>query len=159
MYFSTLSRPRIYFFFVWRDPFLSDFSVEIAGLCINHVRTLPWVHLVWERHYRNGKLPSSTKKGSFWWHDILGLLDTFKGMSSPVISSGSTCRLWYDLWYGAICHQVFQICSRLQRIRLSQSISQQAWQKFQIFSSLLSQLLLIANFSSWWAFWLRYLKQ
>jgi hypothetical protein len=23
---------------------------------------IPWVHLVWEKHYRNGKLPSHIKK-------------------------------------------------------------------------------------------------
>lgn len=26
---------------------------------------LPWVNLVWEKHYRNGRLPSHTRKGSF----------------------------------------------------------------------------------------------
>lgn len=41
---------------------------------------LPWVELIWDKHYRNGKLPSSKKpKGSFWWRDILKLLDKFKG--------------------------------------------------------------------------------
>jgi len=29
---------------------------------------LPWVELIWDKHYRNGNLPSSTAlKGSFWW--------------------------------------------------------------------------------------------
>jgi hypothetical protein len=28
---------------------------------------IPWVHLVWEKHYSNGRLPNHTKKGSFWW--------------------------------------------------------------------------------------------
>jgi len=28
---------------------------------------IPWVHLVWEKHYRNDRLPSNVKKGSFWW--------------------------------------------------------------------------------------------
>ena len=27
---------------------------------------LPWVNLIWEKHYRNGKLSSHIKKGSFW---------------------------------------------------------------------------------------------
>ena len=27
---------------------------------------LPWVNLIWEKHDRNGKLPSHIKKGSFW---------------------------------------------------------------------------------------------
>ena len=37
-----------------------------------------WVHLVWEEHYRNGRLPNHIKKGSFWWRDNLKLLDTYK---------------------------------------------------------------------------------
>lgn len=29
---------------------------------------LPWVKLIWEKHYRNDKLPNSVvPKGSFWW--------------------------------------------------------------------------------------------
>ena len=27
---------------------------------------IPWVHLVWEKHYPNGKLPGLVRKGSFW---------------------------------------------------------------------------------------------
>ena len=26
---------------------------------------VPWVELIWEKHYRNGKLPSHIRKGSF----------------------------------------------------------------------------------------------
>jgi len=28
---------------------------------------IPWVHLIWEKYYRNGKLSNHVKKGSFWW--------------------------------------------------------------------------------------------
>lgn len=35
---------------------------------------IPWVHLIWEKYYRNGKLPNHVKKGSFWWKDVLKLL-------------------------------------------------------------------------------------
>lgn len=57
----------------------------------------PWVHLVWEKHYRNGKLPNHTKKGSFWWRDTLKLLDAYKGMSMNNIQNGSTCLFWFVL--------------------------------------------------------------
>ena len=42
---------------------------------------IPWVHLVWEKYYSNGSLPSSQKKGSFWWRDIIKLLDAYKGLA------------------------------------------------------------------------------
>jgi hypothetical protein len=58
----------------------------------NRVDT-PWVQLVWEKHYQNGKLPSHIKKGSFWWRDNLKLLDSFKGMATVHLQDGSTCYL------------------------------------------------------------------
>ena len=61
-------------------------------------KDLPWVSLVWEKHYNNGKLPSATKKGSFWWRDILKLLQPFKSFSIIHIQNGSTCLFWEDKW-------------------------------------------------------------
>jgi hypothetical protein len=37
---------------------------------------IPWVQLIWEKYYANGKLSNHTLKGSFWWRDILRLLNT-----------------------------------------------------------------------------------
>ena len=61
---------------------------------------IPWVQLIWEKHYRNGKLPDHTKRGSFWWSDNLKLLDKYKGMASVSASNGSTCLLWDNCWQG-----------------------------------------------------------
>jgi len=61
---------------------------------------IPWVHLIWEKYYRNGKLPNHIKKGSFWWKDILKLLDKFKGMALVPVADGSSCLLWDDCWQG-----------------------------------------------------------
>ena len=68
---------------------------------------IPWVHLVWEKHYNNGKLPGHTKKGSFWWWDVLKLLDKFKGMATPQINDGATCLFWDDCWAGQPLKQTF----------------------------------------------------
>ena len=60
---------------------------------------IPWVHLIWESYYNDGSLPSSSKrKGSFWWKDILKLIEYFKGMAMIQISDGATCLFWDDLW-------------------------------------------------------------
>ncbi|WVZ76722.1 hypothetical protein U9M48_024674 [Paspalum notatum var. saurae] len=61
---------------------------------------IPWVHLVWEKHYNHGKLPGHVKKGSFWWKDVLKLLYKFKGLAAVNINGGSSCLLWEDLWLG-----------------------------------------------------------
>jgi hypothetical protein len=45
-------------------------------------KEIPWVSLVWEKHYSNGKLPNHIKEGSFWWRDMLKLLDCFESFST-----------------------------------------------------------------------------
>lgn len=68
---------------------------------------VPWVKLVWEKYYNNGKLPNHIKKGSFWWKDVLKLLDKFKGMDMISVQNGALCLLWDDLWFGQVPKHVF----------------------------------------------------
>jgi hypothetical protein len=60
---------------------------------------IPWVKLIWEKHYSNNRLPNHTKKGSFWWRDLLKVLHKYKGLAT-VVSDGSSCFLWDDGWKG-----------------------------------------------------------
>jgi len=59
---------------------------------------IPWVQMVWEKHYRNGKLPGHVKKGSFWWRDILKLLPKFKELARVELQNGSSILFWQDNW-------------------------------------------------------------
>ena len=68
---------------------------------------LPWVNLVWEKYYTNGSLPSTQKKGSFWWRDILKLLDSFKGMAMVNIHDRVTCLFWEDVWNNRVLKSQF----------------------------------------------------
>jgi hypothetical protein len=61
---------------------------------------IPWVHLIWEKYYRSGKLPNHTMKGSFWWRDNLRLLNLYKGLARVIVGAGNTCSLWLDQWEG-----------------------------------------------------------
>lgn len=63
-----------------------------------NTRDIPWVSLVWEKLYPNGKLPNHVRKGLFWWRDILKLLHDFKSFSSAQVQNGSTCLFWSDSW-------------------------------------------------------------
>lgn len=65
--------------------------------CFNR-EDLPWANLIWKKHYRNGKLPNHTKKGSFWWGDILKLLNDFKSLANPQIKNGQSILFWHDNW-------------------------------------------------------------
>lgn len=67
----------------------------------NHVN-LPWVQIVWDNCYPNDKLPNSAKKGSFWWRDILKILNMYKGIAIPNPCNGRSVYLWYDLWEGLV---------------------------------------------------------
>jgi hypothetical protein len=68
---------------------------------------IPTVHLVWNRYYADGKLPRPTFRGSFWWRDILELLDSFKGMAMVHIQDGKSCFFWLDFWNGKVLQQVY----------------------------------------------------
>lgn len=57
-------------------------------------KDIPWVSLIWESYYDSDNLPTH----SFWWRDILKLLDKFKGMAKVNINNGKSCFLWLDLW-------------------------------------------------------------
>jgi hypothetical protein len=63
---------------------------------------IPWVNLIWEKHYRNGRLPNQVKKGSYWWRDILKLLDKYKGLAKVDLRNGTTCLFWTDMWLDQI---------------------------------------------------------
>jgi hypothetical protein len=79
---------------------------------------IPWVQLVWEKYYPNGKLPNHTLKGSFWWRDILRLLDRFKSFSSVSVHKGDTCFLWHDQWGGSIHSQALPELFSFSRSKL-----------------------------------------
>jgi hypothetical protein len=67
----------------------------------------PWVNLIWENYYNNGKLPDHRAKGSFWWRSILKLLTKFKGIAMVQAKQGSTVSLWHDMWEGKIREMEF----------------------------------------------------
>jgi hypothetical protein len=74
----------------------------------NRVNT-PWVQLVWDRYYPDGKLPKLTSrfKGSYWWRDILKLLDSYKGIAMANVSDGVSCFFWRDLWTNNVLQQTY----------------------------------------------------
>lgn len=78
---------------------------------------LLWVHLLWNNYYQNGKLPPQRKKGSFWWRDIVKLLNQLKAIETFQAEEDST--VLYSRTYGEaqfLCinsHKFFHI----QKIR------------------------------------------
>jgi hypothetical protein len=68
---------------------------------------VPWVNLIWEAYYNNGKLPDKLNVGSFWCKSHLKLLDLYKGMARCKAGNGSSAMFWTDLWQDVYFHQKF----------------------------------------------------
>jgi hypothetical protein len=53
-------------------------------------KDVPWMELVWHAHY-DGKIPHAEKLcASFWWRDVLKLVDNFRGVSAMTMGIGDT---------------------------------------------------------------------
>jgi hypothetical protein len=66
-----------------------DLQVQNESLLMKHLHkffntsSVPWVQLVWDHYYSRNRLPilGRTIRGSFWWRDILKLLDSYKSFA------------------------------------------------------------------------------
>lgn len=130
---------------------------------------LPWVHLLWEQYYSNGQLPGFRKRGSFWWRDIVKLLDTFKGIARPMVQYGCTIQFWNDLWDGRIyAHNYPELLSfalnkniTLHQVKLSNSLhalfslplSIEAYVQYQEMEAHIQQLDLTEKNDGWTYIW------
>lgn len=81
-------------------------------------RDIPWVKLVWEKHYNNGRLPGETKKGSFWWRDVLKLTHKFKEHAQVQVKNGKTCLFWKDQWSSQTLSEIFPHAHSFARNKL-----------------------------------------
>jgi hypothetical protein len=68
---------------------------------------IPWVKLIWESYYDNGKLLGTKKVGTFWWRNIVKLVDQYKGIAHAQIKSESSVLAWVDQWQGVVLKDSF----------------------------------------------------
>lgn len=122
-----------------------------------------------EKYYNNGRLPGAVKKGSFWWRDVLKLLDKFKCMARVQINNGKSCYLWEDLWDNELMSHKFPELysfSRKKKIVFEEGFSQspihslfnlplstQAHSQMLQLESLLQQIQLDASADKWSYIW------
>ena len=55
----------------------------------------------------HGALPMNNNRGSFWWKDVLKSLVSFKGLASVIVSDGSSCLFWLDIWNNNLMSSIF----------------------------------------------------
>jgi hypothetical protein len=79
-----------------------NFKIQNTTLLLKFIHKIygrediPWVNLIWTTHYYGGKVPhGSPKTGSFWWKDVLRLVDYFIGHA--MLGDGRTFLLWQDI--------------------------------------------------------------
>lgn len=92
-----------------------DISVQNESLLLKHLHKfynrapIPWVQLVWDKYYARNRLSAQNIafRGSFWWRNILKLINKFKGLAVLSLQDGQSCFLWHDLWGTDICSQRF----------------------------------------------------
>jgi hypothetical protein len=70
-------------------------------------KDLPWVNMIWDNYYRDGRLLDHRPKGSFWWRAMLKLLTKYKGIAMVNIQDGSTVSSWQDMWHGKVRESEF----------------------------------------------------
>ena len=79
-----------------------DLGFQNVALLLKHVSKflnktdIPWVQLIWNSYYHNLVPQGRATCGSFWWKDILKLLDHFREVSWVEINEGDTALFWQD---------------------------------------------------------------
>jgi len=59
-------------------------------------------------------------RGSFWWRDILKLLDKYKSIASVTVEDGNSCLFWLDTWNDTpLCHQFPELYSFAKNTKVS----------------------------------------
>jgi hypothetical protein len=72
---------------VHNDPMLLKFLHKFFNRA-----GVPSVKLIWENYYANGRLPGQCKKESFWWRDLVKLLDKFKEITTEMVLLNTLVR-------------------------------------------------------------------
>jgi hypothetical protein len=75
-----------------------------------------WVKLIWNAHYSNGEVPHAIKnKGSFWWQDVIKLVDLYRGIASCKMGDDTTVLFWLDVWNETISVDQFLLNNNIEQ--------------------------------------------
>jgi hypothetical protein len=99
----------------------------------------PWVNIIWENYYRDGKQPNLQAKGYFWWRDILKLLDKYKGIAMVIIKDGAIANMRQDMWNGMIRMESYpELFSFATRTHITVQQAHEMEELYEIFQLLLT---------------------
>jgi hypothetical protein len=84
-----------------------DFKKQNEALLMKHLHKfynkedLPWVKLVWS-YYPNGVPQATNLCGSFWWREIMKLVDKYRAVCTATAVAGDSILFWNDKWNGIL---------------------------------------------------------
>lgn len=96
-------------------------------------------------------------RGSFWWKDIISLIDIYRAGAQCTVVNGNSVTLWEDMWNGIVRCQYFEslynqclyktdsVKSFAQREFedcFQLPLSSQSYEEFSVLQELLQRLLL-----------------
>jgi hypothetical protein len=64
------------------------------------------VNLVWN-YYPNGVPQATNLCGSFWWRDIMKLVDKYREVCTATVGCGDSVLFWNDNWNGIVPSKQF----------------------------------------------------
>ena len=77
-------------------------------------KDLPWVNLIWNTYYHE-RVPQGTEPcGSYWWKNVLKLMDNFREVTWVQVNQGDTVLFWQDKWH--IGNSVVPLRERFSRL-------------------------------------------
>lgn len=59
---------------------------------------IPWVKLIWSSHYQHALPMPNHEVGSFWWRDLVHLIQPYKDVVKALPGSGVSIAFWLDEW-------------------------------------------------------------
>jgi hypothetical protein len=71
----------------------------------NH-EDLPWVSLTWDSFYSCNAPHLKRSAGSFWWRDVMSVVDDYFKLATCNICCGTTASLWHDSWGFGVLRQL-----------------------------------------------------
>jgi hypothetical protein len=106
---------------------------------------IPWVDLIWQAYYQNGKLPNPDNcKGSFWWRDCISNHNQFKEIFVCKPVTGTTILYWHDKWCNneilAIKFPQLYSFAKQRRITLQSAVAYNQEDIYEMFNLPLSMI-------------------
>jgi hypothetical protein len=77
-------------------------------------------YLIWNIYYFDGEVPHASKdKRSFWWRDVLRLVDWFRGIAKCKVGDETTVSFGKISGMIICCNKNSQYCTHLLKINKS----------------------------------------